>query len=110
MTFGHEVAGVIEQVGAGVTHLKAGERVCLHYMVTCGDCYYCSSGNEQFCVKGKMIGHYSDGGFAEYISVPERNAVHLPDEISFEQGATLMCASATAFHAPRCDAGRARIP
>jgi propanol-preferring alcohol dehydrogenase len=46
-----------------------------------------------------MLGHYTDGGYAEYIAIPARNAVHLPDEIPFEQGATLMCASATAFHA-----------
>jgi len=39
---------------------------------------YCSTGNEQFCVKGKMLGHYVDGGYAEYIAVPERNAVKLP--------------------------------
>ena len=46
-----------------------------------------------------MIGHHVDGGYAEYIAIPARNAVPLPDEISFEEGATLMCASATAFHA-----------
>lgn len=46
-----------------------------------------------------MLGHYTDGGYAEYISVPSRNAILLPDEIPFEQGATLMCASATSFHA-----------
>jgi propanol-preferring alcohol dehydrogenase len=48
-----------------------------------------------------MLGHYTNGGYAEYISVPARNAILLPDEIPFEQGATLMCASATAFHALR---------
>src|SRR3712207_9252522 len=48
-----------------------------------------------------MLGHYTDGGYAEYIAVPARNAVRLPEEIPFEQGATLMCASATAFHALR---------
>jgi 2-desacetyl-2-hydroxyethyl bacteriochlorophyllide A dehydrogenase len=101
MTLGHEVAGVIEMVGSAVSQVKPGERVCLHYMVTCGNCYYCSTGNEQFCSSGKMIGHFTDGGFAEYIAVPERNAIKLPDEIPFEQGATLMCASATSFHALR---------
>lgn len=48
-----------------------------------------------------MLGHYTNGGYAEYIAVPARNAIHLPDGIPFEQGATLMCASATAFHALR---------
>ena len=101
MTLGHEVAGVVEQIGAQVTSVKIGDRVCLHYNITCGDCYYCSTGNEQFCGKGLMLGHYTNGGYAEYIAVPARNAIALPDEIPFEQGATLMCASATAFHALR---------
>lgn len=99
LTLGHEVAGVVEKTGERVTHVKAGDRVCLHYLITCGDCYYCSTGNEQFCKQGKMIGHHTNGGYAEYIAVPSRNAILLPDNIPFEQGATLMCASATAFHA-----------
>ena len=48
-----------------------------------------------------MIGHYTDGGFAELIAIPARNALRLPENIPFEQGATLMCASATAYHALR---------
>lgn len=99
LTFGHEVAGVVEKIGTLVTNVKPGDRICLHYLVTCGDCYYCTSGNEQFCAKGKMIGHHTDGGYAEYIAIPARNAIHLPDEIPFVQGATLMCASATSLHA-----------
>jgi 2-desacetyl-2-hydroxyethyl bacteriochlorophyllide A dehydrogenase len=101
MTLGHEIAGEIEAVGKEVTRRKPGERVCIHYLISCGDCYYCSTGNEQFCERGKMLGHYQDGGYAEYIVVPERNAVLLPEEIPFEAGATLMCASATSFHALR---------
>jgi propanol-preferring alcohol dehydrogenase len=101
LTLGHEVAGVVEKVGARVTRLRPGDRVALHYLVTCGECTFCRSGAEQYCVTGKMLGHYTDGGYAEYIAVPERNAVPLPDEITFEHGATLMCASATALHALR---------
>ena len=101
MTLGHEVAGVVEKTGSGVKDLKPGDRVCLHYNITCGDCVSCASGNEQFCPTGLMIGHYTDGGFAKYIAVPGRNALVLPQEIPFEQGATLMCASATAYHALR---------
>lgn len=99
MTLGHEVAGVVAAAGSLVTRVQAGDRVCLHYLVTCGECEYCMTGNEQFCAKGKMLGHFTDGGYAEYLAVPEWNAVKLPDEITFEQGATLMCASATSFHA-----------
>ena len=101
MTLGHEVAGVVESAGEEVTRFKPGDRVCLHYMVTCGNCYYCSTGNEKLCAQGKMIGHYTDGGYAEYIAIPERSAVLLPPEIPYVQGATLMCASATSFHALR---------
>lgn len=101
LTLGHEVAGVIEKIGSQVTSVKLGDRVALHYNISCGDCYHCSTGNDQFCEKVHMLGHYTNGGYAEYISVPARNAIHLPDEIPFEQGATLMCASATAFHALR---------
>jgi 2-desacetyl-2-hydroxyethyl bacteriochlorophyllide A dehydrogenase len=101
LTLGHEVAGVVEQRGTLVTEIKVGDRVGLHYNLTCGECYYCTSGNEQFCSGVRMLGHFTNGGYAEYIVVPGRNAVPLPDEISFEQGATLMCASATAFHALR---------
>ena len=101
ITLGHEVAGVVEKLGLQVTNVKEGDRVCLHYNITCGDCYYCSTGNEQFCDTVKMLGHHVDGGYAEYITMPARNAIHLPDEIPFEAGATLMCASATALHALR---------
>ena len=101
LTLGHEVAGVVEQVGAKVVSPKVGDRVCIHYNITCGSCHQCSTGSEQFCPSCLMIGHYANGGFAEFISVPARNAIPLPEEIPFPQGATLMCASATTFHALR---------
>ena len=100
-TLGHEIAGVVEEVGSQAANVNVGDRVCLHYLLTCGDCYYCSIGSEQFCVQGRMIGKHCDGGYAEYITVPARNAVPLPDEIPFEHGAVLMCSSATSFHALR---------
>ena len=101
MTLGHEVAGVVERIGGGVRNLKPGDRVCLHYNITCGECGFCSTGNEQFCPRVLMLGHFTNGGYAEYISVPARNVLPLPPEIPFAQGATLMCASATAFHSLR---------
>jgi 2-desacetyl-2-hydroxyethyl bacteriochlorophyllide A dehydrogenase len=100
-TLGHEIAGIVEQVGKQVTTVKVGDRVCIHYVLSCGTCYHCSTGNEQFCIRGSMIGRYIDGGYAEYVSVPQDNLVSLPDEIPFEQGAILMCSSSTAFHALR---------
>ena len=100
-TLGHEIAGVVEQVGNHVTTVKVGDRVCVHYVLSCGNCYYCNSGNEALCVQSAMVGRHIDGGYAEYVAVPEHNAVHLPAEIPFEHGAVLMCSSATALHALR---------
>ena len=99
LTLGHEVAGTVEAVGEGVEKFAAGDRVCLHYLVTCGHCRFCLAGTEQFCVTVQMIGKHRDGGYAEFIVVPERSVFRLPDEIPYEQGAILMCSSATSLHA-----------
>lgn len=99
VTLGHEVAGVVEEIGSEVSAIKAGDRACVHYLVSCGQCHYCSTGCEQFCSSGKMIGKHRDGGWADFISMPERSIFRLPPEISFEQGAVMMCSSSTALHA-----------
>lgn len=99
VTLGHEVAGVVEEVGSEVSGFKAGDRVCVHYLISCGQCQYCSRGCEQFCSSGKMIGKHRDGGLADFISMPERSVFRLPPEISMEQGAVMMCSSSTSLHA-----------
>ncbi len=105
ITPGHEVAGEVVRTGSEVTTVAEGDRVALHYLVTCGECLYCALGQEQFCRRGAMIGKHRDGGYAEYIVVPARSVVPLPEEIPFPQGAVLMCSSATSLHALR----RARL-
>jgi propanol-preferring alcohol dehydrogenase len=99
LTLGHEVAGTVEKAGADVPGFRAGDRVCVHYLVTCGHCVFCVAGTEQFCPTAQMIGKHRHGGYAEFIIVPERSVFRLPDEIPFEQGAILMCSSATSLHA-----------
>ncbi len=99
LTLGHEIAGWIEKVGTDVKHVRAGDRVCVHYLAHCGSCEFCVRGLEQFCRSGQMIGKHRDGGYAEFIKVPGRNAFVLPDQIPFEIGAIMMCSSATALHA-----------
>ncbi|MEN3371154.1 MAG: hypothetical protein V7609_3297 [Verrucomicrobiota bacterium] len=99
ITLGHEVAGVVEETGADVSAFTKGDRICVHYLVTCGQCRFCKAGTEQFCPTGQMIGKHRDGGYAEFIVVPGRSVFRLPDEIPFDQGAILMCSSATSLHA-----------
>jgi len=99
LTLGHEVAGRVQAIGEEVTHISPKDRVYVHYLVSCGHCDFCRRGREQFCVQGQMIGKHRDGGYAEFIKVPARNAMVLPDEIPFEHGAIMMCSSATALHA-----------
>jgi D-arabinose 1-dehydrogenase-like Zn-dependent alcohol dehydrogenase len=99
VTLGHEIAGWIEKVGADIKHLTRGDRVCVHYLAHCGTCEFCVRGLEQFCPTVEMIGKQRDGGYAEFIKVPGRNAFALPDQIPFEIGAIMMCSSATALHA-----------
>lgn len=99
LTLGHEIAGVVEEAGSEVRNFTDGDRVCLHYLVTCGECPYCRNGTEQFCRTGQMLGKHRDGGYAEFIALPERSVFRLPEEIPFEQGAILMCSSATSLHA-----------
>jgi propanol-preferring alcohol dehydrogenase len=99
VTLGHEIAGWIEKVGGDIKHVTRGDRVCIHYLAHCGSCKFCVRGLEQFCRTGEMIGKHRDGGYAEFIKIPGRNAFVLPDQIPFEIGAVMMCSSATALHA-----------
>jgi propanol-preferring alcohol dehydrogenase len=99
VTLGHEVAGHVERIGKDVAQVAPGDRVCVHYLVSCGRCDCCVRGLEQFCLTGQMIGKHRDGGYAEFIKVPGANAFPLPHEIPFEVGAIMMCSSATALHA-----------
>src|SRR5262249_13995186 len=99
ITLGHEIAGWVEKVGTDIKHVRPRDRVCVHYLAHCGTCEFCVRGLEQFCRTVQMIGKHCDGGYAEFIKVPGRNAFALPDEILFEIGAIMMCSSATALHA-----------
>lgn len=101
MTPGHEVAGVVDKLGPAVSDVAVGARVALHYLATCGQCDYCVRGLEQFCASGRMLGKHVDGGYAEYVLAPARNAIPVADTVSAAEAAIMMCSSATAFHALR---------
>jgi propanol-preferring alcohol dehydrogenase len=101
LILGHEIAGVVIDRGASVTDVAIGERVAVHYLLSCGACDRCRRYGEQFCERGAMIGKDGDGGYATRILIPARNAVPIPDNIAFEHAAVMMCSTATAYHALR---------
>ena len=101
ITLGHEVAGTVSIVGSHVKRIRPGDRVAIHYLISCGICGPCLEGLEQFCEPGLMIGLDRDGGYADLIAVPERNAFPIPDSIPVEIAAIMMCSSATSLHALR---------
>jgi threonine dehydrogenase-like Zn-dependent dehydrogenase len=101
VTNGHECAGIVEKVGKNVKDLVEGDRVVVHYVISCGACINCNSGQDNKCLYYTSFGHHVDGGFAEYATIPARNAFKLPKEISFEEGAIIGCAVSTAFHSLR---------
>ena len=84
---GHEFSGTVEEAGAGVTSLKAGDRVAGVPLVPCMKCEDCQKGNYSLCKNYSFIGSREFGSFAEYVVVPEKNAVKFEEEVSFEQGA-----------------------
>jgi alcohol dehydrogenase, propanol-preferring len=101
-TVGHEIAGTIDAVGAGVDAGRIGQRVAVYYYEGCGACRYCRTGDEQLCPRPvRQPGFTSDGGYAEFVVVRARNCVPLPDNLSFAEAAPLGCAGTTAVHAGR---------
>lgn len=84
---GHEFSGVVEEVGEGVTKVSLGDRVAGVPLVPCMECEDCQRGDYSLCRHYSFIGSREFGSFAEYVVVPERNAVPFDDEVSFEQGA-----------------------
>ncbi|MCI8729869.1 MAG: galactitol-1-phosphate 5-dehydrogenase [Lachnospiraceae bacterium] len=84
---GHEFSGTVEAVGAGVTRLQPGDRAAGVPLVPCMECEDCQKGNYSLCRHYSFIGSREFGSFAEYVAVPELNAVKFSDEVTFEQGA-----------------------
>jgi propanol-preferring alcohol dehydrogenase len=97
---GHEVAGDVTAVGSAVRTVRVGERVTNHFYLTCGQCRNCRSGRETLCLASRgNVGAACDGGYAEYIALPERNVVAVPDGVSYLDAAVASDAIATPYHA-----------
>ncbi|MDK9497384.1 NAD(P)-dependent alcohol dehydrogenase [Streptomyces katrae] len=106
MVPGHEIAGVVAEVGAGVTRFAVGDRIGVGCMVdSCRECEYCLAGQEQHCVQG-MTGTYNAvgrdgeptyGGYSTHLVVDEKYAVRIPDGLSLDAAAPLLCAGITLY-------------
>ncbi|MCM2587911.1 NAD(P)-dependent alcohol dehydrogenase [Rossellomorea marisflavi] len=103
---GHEIAGVITEVGSGVSKFKVGDRAGVGCMVdSCGECVNCKAGEEQYCLKGNVptyagvdkYGEPTQGGYSTHIVVTEDFALHIPDGIELDAAAPLLCAGITTY-------------
>ena len=105
---GHELAGVVVEVGAGVGRWAVGDRVTVPFVCGCGRCEWCLSGNAQVCPDQQQPGFTHWGSFAEHVALhtADTNLIALPESIDFATAAGLGCRFATAY---RALVGRARV-
>ena len=101
LVLGHENAGWVEEVGAGVTTVAKGDAVLVYPPYSCGLCVACRRGNDMHCVRHEFTGLSVDGGFAEYVLVSERSLIRLPDGVEPVDVAPHADAGLTAYHAVR---------
>lgn len=95
---GHQVVGRVEQAGNGSSIFKLGDRVGVAWIYSaCGHCSYCLAGNENLCPEFRATGRDANGGYAEYMVVPEQFAYPIPDVFSDSEAAPLLCAGAVGY-------------
>ena len=95
---GSDVAGVIESVGPGVVHIKAGEKTLVNPGISCMACEYCFQGKDSSCRRFSALGYLTDGGYAERVKVPAVNALPYPEQLDFTQAAAIPLVFTTAWH------------
>jgi len=84
---GHEMSGEVADIGPGVTAVKPGDRVAVEPQLVCRECWACRTGDYQLCPRLRILGQTADGGFAEYLRVPDYTLFALPDAVDLEVGA-----------------------
>jgi propanol-preferring alcohol dehydrogenase len=95
---GHQVVGVVESIGKKVTKIRPGERVGIAWIFSsCGKCTFCLSGRENLCRGFIATGRDVNGGYSEYMTVPESFAYHVPQVFTNSQAAPLLCAGAVGY-------------
>jgi propanol-preferring alcohol dehydrogenase len=104
---GHEIVGVVDELGAGASRFKVGDRVGIAWLrYTCGKCQWCRRGEENLCVSPEFTGWDADGGYADFAVVDEDYAYRIPDAFGDEEAAPLLCAGIIGYRALR----RAELP
>jgi propanol-preferring alcohol dehydrogenase len=99
---GHEVVGVVEEAGKDVRHFQEGQRVGAAWLHSaCGVCRFCRRGDENLCERALFNGFHVDGGYAEFMKVPEAFAYALPEVFTDEEAAPLLCAGIIGYRALR---------
>jgi alcohol dehydrogenase, propanol-preferring len=100
LILGHEIVGQVVDRGAAVQSIEMGDRVGVPWINwTCGQCEFCREGNENLCVGQRITGVMVDGGYAEFTNAPASHVVKIPDTVSSEQAAPLLCAGVTVHRA-----------
>jgi propanol-preferring alcohol dehydrogenase len=100
LILGHEIVGRVVERGAAVQTIRVGDRVGVPWVQwTCGQCEFCREGNENLCAKQRITGVMVDGGYAEYAKAPASHVINIPDALSSEQAAPLLCAGVTVHRA-----------
>ena len=95
---GHEIAGTVAKAGKGVGRVHGGDSVVVHFEIPCGRCRACVRKRTNLCEEGETLGFSVNGGYAEYVRVPEDVVLPAPKAIDLDQAATLACSGATAYH------------
>ena len=99
IVLGHEASGIVEEVGVDVDHLSVGQRVLIPAVLTCGKCKFCRMGKENICADMKMLGNHFDGAYAEYVCVPAKDVLDLPESIPLLEASIIADALSTPYHA-----------
>ncbi len=99
IVLGHEASGIVEEVGVDVENVKTGQRVLIPAVLTCGKCKFCRMGRENICSDMRMLGNHFDGAYAEYVAVPSKDVLDLPESIPLEDASIIADALSTPYHA-----------
>ncbi|WP_067937086.1 alcohol dehydrogenase catalytic domain-containing protein [Alicyclobacillus kakegawensis] len=97
---GHEIAGVVVEQGAEVRDLSVGQKVACYFYLFCGTCRNCKEGRQSLCSNlGGRLGFTRSGGFQEYVALPAKNCIQIPQNVPFAEAGIAVDAIATAYHA-----------